>query len=1784
MALPVALHRKIVDLLTSLPDIETPNGQRAFINSAALGSQLQRQIQFSGSSVQFIELLVPLVVQYGQLEDRRNALEAVLEATKNYVGQDGREDCDRLLQEFRALPDGDEQSSKLSENSSTHRPPSQAPPLPEHFVTRPEVTDTLKIRLLNNEPTTPGILAISAIRGLGGIGKSTLAAALTYDKEVREHFSDGILWATLGQQPEILSLISGWVQAMGDENFRLTTIEAAFSHLRTLLQDKAVLLVIDDVWEVEHARHFLVGGSQSQVLMTTRRADVADEVGADRVEMNVMSSEQALELLMKRLGKTELGEEERTEALRLSEAIGYLPLALELIAVRILRGISWRVLREKFEEEIVRIKILDGRRRTIEACFNLSIEPLREDNQEAWEAFVWLGVLPEDVQVTAPMAAVIWETNETNAAEILELLWNDALLMSGSPLLVKGREGLSYRLHDLLHDFALKLLTIKQPQGLGRTLQDAHSTLLERYKQYAQNGLWYTLPDDGYIHSHLSWHFQQAGQEDLIHDLLREKTAEGKNGWYQICESLKQTSDFLSDVNLALKLAIKQSDIGLQCRYALICTSFNSLVNNIPAPVLTALVEKNVWGPNQGLAYVCQVPDPIQRKDALLSLMNHLPDSLKEQAFQEVLHTLNAIENVDERISILVNLISLHLPISLQEQASEKALQETQTLIDIEERVSTLTNRILPNLPESLHEKTLEEAVKAARLIQNAEKKAHVLATLIPSLRGSLKGHVAQEVIQIAGTIHSTKKKMDVLISIVTFLPDSLKKPVLQEISENFTKLGEPVIMLQKLRMFASYLSESLQKEVLITIRRVDDKSNRFKMLSELTPYLSEPLLEEVLTLQRKALIEMMMGSEFARLTVLSKLIPYLSAPLLKEVLASIQTFKNLEILAKGLMELAPYLPAFLLEEALAITKKMADVRLRDKVLARLTPYLPTSLMKEASIIAWGIEKNGIWSEALVEVVYQFAKQGDILEAVSLAQTIGSVEVRAKVFAHLVPYLTEGALEKILMIVRAMRESFDRDDVMTALSFRFIELGRPEKALAIAQSVIDIVSKARILTQIASLLDKNEIGSTIPQNSSINGHIQEVSEPPLPLPAHTLKTLRENLSREGLTVVKAIKNPQGKIAFFADLIPCLSENWLQEALLLAECIPKKKERSKILIEIAVRWAKLSKPDNAFAIVEPIEDGKLLSNILERLVPYLSEPCLESVQKETRWIEKEGDRAKVLGKMACRLSELGATKEAFRKLQMITDKGVRTDVLKNLVSHFSKSLLREALIMTQQVDDSDCRTRLFIKLIPYLSEPLIRTASAFIEESSSPYKDEGLKEIAIRLADLGAYHTSEELIAVTKAATNQDRMLSEIATYLSKSGKSQEGLAVAQTITNFHQKNRTLKEIALYLAEDGKYNNALKIYRTMKEPQYRAEILTRVVSHRASRDTKDTWEHLRPVSGVSVKAEFRLQSLFCLFRKLLACYHRIVKKVFLKSSAFKNAMESIKRLHESKVKIDLLVEVTPHLPEPLLRETLKMVHSSIKTAAYRAEAMAGIVPYLSEEEREDVLWDIVSTSQRITNIGNQALVLMQLTPYLKGDLLQATKPVFLAIQDNFWKIKALTACIPYLPDSLQKKRILLEAIAAAKGIDVPVEQAKALIEILPYMSEALGAQYLQEVMKIARSSQNNGTRARILVELIPHLKEPLEEQILREAISTIATIENFREREEVLSSWIHQLMEFPFGTLSYIWQELLESSLNKSREELLTEFCILVPIIAKIGRQKSITELFHAIRDVGQWWS
>ena len=248
---------------------------------------------------------------------------------------------------------------------------------------------------------------VSAIHGLGGIGKSVLAQALCHhDQEIRNRFSDGILWVTLGQNPEILPLLRSWIQTLDPSNtYQPTNIQSASGYLQTRLTGKQVLLVIDDVWNPEDANWFRVGNKNCCVLITTREAKISD---ATYYDLDVMSAEQATELISKVIGRSLSSQEEKIMA-EVAKTVGYLPLALELVSAQVNEGKPFNELQEDLFGEIARLDSLDRyqpddqpdealrRKHSLIACFNLS---LRRLTPEQLQHYAWLGVLPEDVSMS----------------------------------------------------------------------------------------------------------------------------------------------------------------------------------------------------------------------------------------------------------------------------------------------------------------------------------------------------------------------------------------------------------------------------------------------------------------------------------------------------------------------------------------------------------------------------------------------------------------------------------------------------------------------------------------------------------------------------------------------------------------------------------------------------------------------------------------------------------------------------------------------------------------------------------------------------------------------------------------------------------------------------------------------------------------------------------------------------------------------------------------------------------------------------------------------------------------------------------------------------------------------------------------------------------------------------------------------------------------------------------------------------------------------------------------
>lgn len=216
------------------------------------------------------------------------------------------------------------------------RPLGLPPPFPSlHFLGRDEALRDVK-RLLgvgNQGTASPGRVAV--IRGWPGVGKTTFASVLSRDPEVARVYPDGVLWTSLGMQPHLMSILADWGRALGrDDLLRAVLPEDGARVLATLLQDKRMLLIVDDVWESAHGALFRgMSGRHCGLLFTTRLPEVAGALAPDEraiYKLPILSEEDSLKLM--RLLAPAIVEEHPEECRELVRSLEYLPLALHVAA------------------------------------------------------------------------------------------------------------------------------------------------------------------------------------------------------------------------------------------------------------------------------------------------------------------------------------------------------------------------------------------------------------------------------------------------------------------------------------------------------------------------------------------------------------------------------------------------------------------------------------------------------------------------------------------------------------------------------------------------------------------------------------------------------------------------------------------------------------------------------------------------------------------------------------------------------------------------------------------------------------------------------------------------------------------------------------------------------------------------------------------------------------------------------------------------------------------------------------------------------------------------------------------------------------------------------------------------------------------------------------------------------------------------------------------------------------------------------------------------------------
>ena len=192
--------------------------------------------------------------------------------------------------------------------------------VPLHFMGRDEPLAAIAAALARYE----GRVAITALHGLRGVGKTTLAAAYA-----ERHAADyrATWWiraqteATMRADLVALGVRLGWVEPDAKEEPALATVAERLRH-----EGEGVLLIYDNAIDAAGLKPYLPRGGGARVLVTSNAHNWRGL--AEPVEIRLWPNTVGADYLVARTGR----EAERAAAEALSDALGGLPLAHEQAA------------------------------------------------------------------------------------------------------------------------------------------------------------------------------------------------------------------------------------------------------------------------------------------------------------------------------------------------------------------------------------------------------------------------------------------------------------------------------------------------------------------------------------------------------------------------------------------------------------------------------------------------------------------------------------------------------------------------------------------------------------------------------------------------------------------------------------------------------------------------------------------------------------------------------------------------------------------------------------------------------------------------------------------------------------------------------------------------------------------------------------------------------------------------------------------------------------------------------------------------------------------------------------------------------------------------------------------------------------------------------------------------------------------------------------------------------------------------------------------------------------
>jgi hypothetical protein len=390
---------------------------------------------------------------------------------------------------------------------------------------------------------------------------------------------------------------------------------------------------------------------------------------------------------------------------------------------------------------------------------------------------------------------------------------------------------------------------------------------------------------------------------------------------------------------------------------------------------------------------------------------------------------------------------------------------------------------------------------------------------------------------------------------------------------------------------------------------------------------------------------------------------------------------------------------------------------------------------------------------------------------------------------------------------------------------------------------------------------------------------------------------------------------------------------------------------------------------------------------------------------------------------------------------------------------------EILTTARMIEQSRGRIEVSATLLPFLSKqqqlPLVQeileTARASLDTANATASlTLALPEYAQSLAVIGYAADALSLIRAIHDEPAQGEALAAVAPHLT-TALLWEALALTRTFTDSRSRNIALSSLSAKLAEAGYLREALSAAHDIEYALWRAWAFAALVPFadgiqrdevvQAALAIARTTDDIRSTAG------------------LLFSYLSEAQQIDLLQEAIENALTIETALWRTQALIGLVQRAPEHQRHHIVPIAVANAQA-IDVSEWRAAVLGSLVPYAPETTCDEAL----QTAYTITNDEGRADAVLQLLPYLSDELRDNVIEKILAILQTSttagWYTGVTIKLIPYI-DEPMKRTVLERALILTRIAEGMGHQAMAVGWLAPWLPDDL----LMEAFQIASSIGN-----------------------------------------------------------------------------------------------------------------